>query len=50
MNALQVIQTLKENGWILKSQKGSHRQFVHPKKSGKITVAFHGKRTYHLEL
>lgn len=32
-------------GWMgIKNQKGSHKQFVHPKKPGKITVAFHGKK------
>lgn len=26
---------------MLKSQEGSHRQFVHPLKAGKVTVAGH---------
>lgn len=31
------------DGWILKSQQGSHRQYVHPTKSGKVTIPFHCK-------
>jgi predicted RNA binding protein YcfA (HicA-like mRNA interferase family) len=44
MNATQVIKLLESDGWVLKTQKGSHRQYVHPIKSGKITVAIHGKK------
>ena len=44
MNALEVVRLLEKNGWVLKTQKGSHKQFVHPKKPGKITVADHGKK------
>jgi predicted RNA binding protein YcfA (HicA-like mRNA interferase family) len=44
MNAGQVIRLLEKNGWVLKTQKGSHKQFVHPEKPGKITVASHGKK------
>ena len=29
---------LKEDGWFLHAQKGSHRQFKHPEKSGKVTI------------
>ena len=29
---------LKEDGWYLFAQKGSHRQFKHLVKSGKVTV------------
>jgi predicted RNA binding protein YcfA (HicA-like mRNA interferase family) len=44
MNAVSVVRLLEKHGWILKTQKGSHKQFTHPKKPGKITVAFHGKK------
>jgi predicted RNA binding protein YcfA (HicA-like mRNA interferase family) len=30
---------LADDGWELKRTKGSHRQFVHPLKPGKVTVA-----------
>lgn len=29
------------DGWVFKSQAGSHRQYVHPQKSGKVTIPFH---------
>jgi predicted RNA binding protein YcfA (HicA-like mRNA interferase family) len=44
MTSKEVILLLRDNGWVIKTQKGSHMQFVHPSKSGKITVAFHGKK------
>ena len=44
MNSKEVIRLLKEDGWVLKNQSGSHKQFVHPKKPGKVTVADHGKK------
>lgn len=31
------------DGWILKSQEGSHKHYIHPVKSGKVTIPFHGK-------
>lgn len=34
----EVIQMLEADGWILKTIKGDHRQFVHPAKKGKVTV------------
>jgi predicted RNA binding protein YcfA (HicA-like mRNA interferase family) len=32
---------LRNEGWRLKSQEGSHQQWVHPTKPGKVTVAGH---------
>ena len=29
---------LKKDGWYLVSTRGSHRQFKHPIKSGRVTV------------
>ncbi|MDD2659845.1 MAG: type II toxin-antitoxin system HicA family toxin [Methylococcales bacterium] len=29
---------LKKDGWYLASTRGSHRQFKHPIKSGRVTV------------
>lgn len=31
------------DGWILKTQIGSHRQYIHPTKKGKVTIPFHNK-------
>lgn len=28
-------------GWVVESQRGSHRKLVHPKREGFIIVAFH---------
>lgn len=44
MNASQVIRLLEKDGWELKAQSGSHKQFVHPVKSGKVTIPDHGKK------
>lgn len=30
-----------EDGWYYTAQKGSHRQYKHPTKSGKVTIPFH---------
>jgi predicted RNA binding protein YcfA (HicA-like mRNA interferase family) len=30
---------LSEDGWYLTSTRGSHRQFKHPRKPGRVTVA-----------
>lgn len=38
MKVRDVLRWLAEDGWIQVSQKGSHRQFKHPTKSGKVTV------------
>jgi len=34
----EVIKMLKADGWYLNRQQGSHRQFVHPDKRGKVTI------------
>lgn len=31
------------DGWVFKSQTGSHRHYTHPTKPGKVTIPFHGK-------
>ena len=35
----QVLERLREDSWYLVATKGSHRQFKHPTKSGRVTVA-----------
>ena len=35
----EIINMLTNDGWCLMTQKGSHRQFKHPTKKGKVTVA-----------
>ena len=31
------------DGWIFKSQTGSHRYYIHSTKPGKVTIPFHSK-------
>jgi predicted RNA binding protein YcfA (HicA-like mRNA interferase family) len=32
---------LTEDGWRMVTQRGSHRQYKHPAKPGKVTIAGH---------
>ncbi|MCD8131078.1 MAG: type II toxin-antitoxin system HicA family toxin [Lachnospiraceae bacterium] len=41
MRAKDIERILLKDGWYVKNQKGSHRQYIHPVKPGKITVPFH---------
>jgi predicted RNA binding protein YcfA (HicA-like mRNA interferase family) len=34
-----IIRQIEEDGWMLVTTRGSHRQFKHPTKSGRVTVA-----------
>lgn len=34
-----VIRLLEQNGWMLIATSGSHRQFKHPTRPGRVTVA-----------
>jgi predicted RNA binding protein YcfA (HicA-like mRNA interferase family) len=34
-----VIRVLEDDGWRLIAQRGSHRQYEHPSKPSKVTVA-----------
>jgi predicted RNA binding protein YcfA (HicA-like mRNA interferase family) len=34
----EVIKLLIKDGWYLVEQEGSHRQFKHPTRSGRVTV------------
>lgn len=38
MKVRDVLRQLADDGWVKVSQKGSHRQFRHPTKRGKVTV------------
>jgi predicted RNA binding protein YcfA (HicA-like mRNA interferase family) len=38
MKVREIIRLLTEDGWVQTSQRGSHRQFEHPTKPGKVTV------------
>lgn len=49
MNAKQVERIITKYGWELKTQKGSHQQFVHSQKKGKVTIPIHGKKEINLK-
>jgi predicted RNA binding protein YcfA (HicA-like mRNA interferase family) len=39
MKIRDIIKRIESDGWEQVSQSGSHRQFKHPTKSGRVTVA-----------
>lgn len=39
----EIEKMLLADGWIFKSQEGSHRHYIHPIKYGKVTIPFHCK-------
>jgi len=43
MNTREVIKLVTDDGWYeIKTGGGSHRQYRHPVKPGKVTIPFHG--------
>ena len=41
MKVRDVINLIEADGWYLVVTKGSHRQFKHPTKPGRVTIAGH---------
>jgi predicted RNA binding protein YcfA (HicA-like mRNA interferase family) len=39
MKFRKIIRMIEDDGWQLVGQRGSHRQYEHPTKPGKVTVA-----------
>jgi len=39
MKINEILILLKEDGWYLVTTRGSHRQFKHPSKTGRVTVS-----------
>ena len=35
----EAIKLIEEDGWFLVATRGSHRQYKHPTKAGRVTVA-----------
>ena len=35
----EILKLIEEDGWFLVAQKGSHRQFKHNIKAGRVTIA-----------
>ena len=42
IKARELEKRILADGWVLKMQRGSHRQYIHPSKPGKVTIPFHG--------
>lgn len=38
MKVRDVIKLIEADGWYLVVKKGSHRQYKHPKKPGRVTI------------
>ena len=38
MDSRTLIKMLEEDGWVLAATRGSHHQFKHPRKSGRVTI------------
>ncbi len=41
MTVREIEKLLSQDGWYTVSQVGSHKQFKHPSKPGKVTVPIH---------
>jgi predicted RNA binding protein YcfA (HicA-like mRNA interferase family) len=39
MKVKELVKALEDDGWVLVKIRGSHRQFKHPIKKGKVTVS-----------
>lgn len=47
MKVKEILRLLKDDGWQLVRQRGSHRQFQHDTKPGTVTVAGKPSKTLH---
>ena len=41
MKIRDILKLIEADGWYLVATKGSHRQYKHPKKAGRVTIAGH---------
>jgi predicted RNA binding protein YcfA (HicA-like mRNA interferase family) len=41
MKVRDVMKRVEDDGWYQVTQKGSHRQYKHPTKPGRVTIAGH---------
>jgi predicted RNA binding protein YcfA (HicA-like mRNA interferase family) len=39
MKVREIIKLIESDGWFLVVTRGDHRQFKHPRKSGRVTIA-----------
>jgi predicted RNA binding protein YcfA (HicA-like mRNA interferase family) len=47
MKVRDVIKLIEEDGWYQVKTAGSHRQYKHPKKSGRVTISGHPSDDVH---
>ena len=47
MKVAEVIRLLERDGWELSRTRGSHRQYKHPVRAGKVTVPGKPRDTLH---
>jgi predicted RNA binding protein YcfA (HicA-like mRNA interferase family) len=45
MKVQEIINLIQADGWFLIKMRGSHRQYKHPSKKGKVTVPGHPSDT-----
>ena len=38
MKVSEILRLLQDDGWFLVATRGSHRQYKHPSKAGRVTV------------
>ena len=50
MNSRTIIKMLKQDGWYKVDQDGSHVQFRHPSKKGRVTLFRTQEKTFRLTL
>lgn len=41
MKFREIEKILLDDGWVFKNARGSHNQYVHPAKPGKVTIPNH---------
>ena len=42
MRFREIEKILLADGWQFKAARGSHRQYIYPRKPGKVTIPYHG--------
>ncbi|OFW27615.1 MAG: addiction module toxin, HicA family [Acidobacteria bacterium RIFCSPLOWO2_12_FULL_60_22] len=47
MKIRYVIDLIEADGWHFVGQEGSHRQYKHPTKKGRVTIAGHPSKDLH---
>ena len=43
MKSREMEKLILADGWMFKNQEGSHKNYIHPTKPGKVTIPFHTK-------